>query len=93
MAKVKQRLQADRIMDHALIQSMIQVEDEEKNLIPGHWEVLEQEQLIQFIPEKRWQKGRYQIVFNSRLEDVAANNLQGLLDQEETEEERQVSTQ
>lgn len=76
----------DRIMDHALFQPMIQIEDEEKNLIAGYWEGLEQEQLIQFIPEQKWQPGKYQIVIDSRLEDVAANNLQNLLDQNETEE-------
>ncbi len=74
----------DRVMDHALIQSMIQFEDEENNLIVGHWEVLEGEQLIQFIPEAKWQRGNYQIVFDSRLEDVAGNNLNSLLDESVT---------
>lgn len=71
----------DRIIDHALVQSMIQLEEEENNPIEGHWEVLENEQLIQFIPEAKWQKGNYQIVFDSRLEDVAGNNLNSLLDE------------
>ena len=71
----------DRTIDHALVQSMIQLEDEENNPIEGHWEVLENEQLIQFIPEAKWQKGNYQIVFDSRLEDVAGNNLNSLLDE------------
>ena len=74
-------VQFDRVMDHALIQSMIQLEDEENNLIDGHWEILEGEQRIQFIPEAKWQKGNYQIVFDSRLEDVAGNNLNSLLDE------------
>lgn len=73
-----------RVMDHALIQSMIQIEVEEKNLITGHWEILEQEETIQFIPENKWQKGNYQIVFDSRLEDVAGNNLHSLLDEKVT---------
>lgn len=71
----------DRAMDHALVQSMIHIEDEEGNFIVGRWITLEQEQLIQFIPEENWQKGKYQIVFDSRLEDVAGNNFQALLDQ------------
>lgn len=74
----------DRVMDHALIQSMLQLEDEENNLIDGHWEILEGEQRIQFIPEVKWQKGNYQIVFDSRLEDVAGNNLNSLLDEKVT---------
>lgn len=75
----------DRIMDYALLQSMIQIQDEEKNKITGHWETLEQEQSIQFIPEKKWQKGNYNIVFERRLEDLAGNNLQGLLDKKITD--------
>jgi hypothetical protein len=71
----------DRVMDHALIQSMIQLEDEENNPIDGHWEILEGEQLVQFIPEEKWQKGNYQIVCDGRLEDVAGNNLNSLLDE------------
>ncbi|MEL6675633.1 MAG: hypothetical protein AAFR61_25720 [Bacteroidota bacterium] len=76
----------DRIMDHALLQSMIQLEDADQNPIPGHWEVLEEEQQIQFIPQQTWQKGNYRIVLDSRLEDVAGNNLQNLLDQKDATE-------
>lgn len=76
----------DRVMDHALIQSMIQIVDQDNNLIAGHWKVSDQEHQIQFVPEQTWRKGSYQIVFDSRLEDVAGNNLQNLLDQKETDE-------
>ena len=78
----------DRIMDYALLQSMIRIQDEEKNEITGHWETLEQEQSIQFIPEKEWQKGNYHIVFDRRLEDAAGNNLQGLLDEKITDNKK-----
>ncbi|MEL6834028.1 MAG: hypothetical protein AAFP77_13630 [Bacteroidota bacterium] len=78
------RIHFDRILDYALLQSMIQLQDAEKNLIEGHWEVLQQEQLIQFIPTAPWRQGNYQIVVNSRLEDVAGNSLQNLLDHMET---------
>lgn len=71
----------DRIMDHALIQSMIQIKDHENNFILGRWEILEGERLIQFIPEKSWTKGTYRIEMDSRMEDVTGNNLNNLLDQ------------
>lgn len=77
----------DRIMDHALIQSMIQLKDRKGNPLAGYWEISEQEQQIQFIPEKKWKKGKYQIVIDSRLEDVAGNNLQNLLDYNKTDEQ------
>ncbi|MCI4671831.1 MAG: hypothetical protein MRZ79_27055 [Bacteroidia bacterium] len=80
------RIQFDRIMDHALVQSMIHIQDQEKKQIGGYWEVLSQGQQIQFIPTQKWQQGSYQIVIDSRLEDVAANNLQNLLDHKKTKE-------
>ena len=77
-------LHFDRIIDHALLQSMIQIEDQEKNLVAGHWEILENEKSIQFIHEKKWQNGSYKIVLDERLEDAAGNNLQSLLDEKVT---------
>lgn len=71
----------DRIIDHALVQSMISIEDENKNLIVGHWQTSTNEKTVQFIPENPWQNGIYQIILDSRFEDVAGNNLNNLLDQ------------
>ncbi|MEM8859388.1 MAG: hypothetical protein AAGD96_13760 [Chloroflexota bacterium] len=82
----------DRVIDHALVYSMIQIHDEKTNLIVGHWEVLEQDRLIQFIPESSWQKGDYQIVIDSRMEDVAGNNLQTPLDQIESNKKNNIDS-
>ncbi len=70
----------DRIMDHALIQTMVQVRDENQNLVNGHWEILESQKIMQFIPNNKWKIGNYAIRFDTRIEDVAGNNLQNLLD-------------
>ena len=70
----------ERIIDHALLQSMIKIVDTENNFISGYWEILENEQSIKFIPQKKWKEGGYRIIIDSRLEDVAGNNLQNLLD-------------
>ena len=75
----------DRIIDHALFQSMIKVVDAEEKPIAGHWEFSEKERLIQFIPQKEWIKGIYQIIIDSRMEDVAGNSLQNLLDYSKTD--------
>lgn len=86
-------IQFDRIMDHALFQTMIHLQDGEGNLIQGVWKLSEEEREIQFIPEEEWQSGRYQIVMDSRMEDVAGNNLNNLLDQSETNENDQGAPQ
>lgn len=74
-------LQFDRIMDHALIASMIQIRNENKEMIEGHWEVSEKELSAHFIPDQAWQAGPYQLVLDPSLEDIAGNNIEGLLDQ------------
>ena len=85
-------LKFDRIIDHALIQSMIKLENGENNYLAGHWEILENEQLIRFIPEKKWKKGNYRIIIDGRLEDIAGNNLQNLLDHNKTDDENNSET-
>ena len=80
-------LQFDRIIDHALIQSMIRIEDGDNNQLSGHWEVLGNECLIRFTPDTKWKKGNYRIIIDSRLEDIAGNNLQNLLDHLNTDDE------
>lgn len=70
----------DRIIDHALIQSMVKIIDVGDNIVNGYWEFLEHEKSLIFIPKKKWKKGKYQIIIDSRLEDVSGNNLQNLLD-------------
>ena len=75
------RIHFGRIIDHALVQSMIRVEDEKKKLITGHWETSEEEKVVQFIPKEPWKKGTYRIIMDGRMEDVTGNNVNNLLDQ------------
>lgn len=81
------RVNCDRLMDHALAQSMIQIQDEQNGLISGHWQISEHEQTLYFVPENEWAPGKYGIVFRNELEDVAGNNLVSLLDQRESSNE------
>ena len=76
----------DRIMNHALIQTMIKLVDDKDKRISGYWEILEREQSIIFIPQKKWKKGNYQIKIDSRLEDISGNNLQNPLDHKQSKE-------
>ena len=77
----------DRIVDHALIQSMMQINDPAGNLVEGSWEIINAEQQVQFIPKNRWTKGFFKIVFDTRMEDVSGNNLQNLLDHNSREKD------
>lgn len=79
-SKDKLTLRFDRIIDHALIQSMIQIRNLDDNLIEGYWDILDYEQQIKFVPKSTWKKGNYKIQIDTHIEDVAGNNLQNLLD-------------
>ena len=79
-SKGKLTLRFDRILDHALIQSMIQIRDFDNNLIEGSWKILDSEQEVKFAPKSEWKKGNYKIQIDTHIEDVAGNNLQNLLD-------------
>ena len=79
-------IQLDRIMDHATVQSMIQIKIEDNNDIEGSWKISESESVLHFTPVEKWQKGNYEIVLDSGLEDVAGNNLSSLLDQLEEDQ-------
>lgn len=85
-------IQLDRIMDHALVQSMIQIRNKANEIIDGEWEISEGESVLHFTPATKWQKGNYEIVLDSGFEDVAGNNLSGLLDQSKTQQFIQIVT-
>lgn len=76
----------DRIMDHALVQSLIQIKNEQNQNIEGTLEISESELVLHFTPSEKWLKGHYQILLDSWFEDVAGNNLNSLLDQLETKQ-------
>lgn len=80
----------DRIIDHALVQSMIQLKDENEQVIAGYWQTSAEEKTIQFVPEKNWKKGMYRIIMDKRLEDAAGNNLNSLLDHKTAEKNSNV---
>lgn len=50
--------------------------------VSGNIEVIRDEMILRFIPEGQWQKGKYSLEIESRLEDLAGNNLNRLFDRD-----------
>ncbi len=73
-------IEFDRIFDHALLQNSILVKDENNEVINGKITVTENEKKWSFTPDKIWKNDIIFIWIDSRLEDVAGNNFQDLLD-------------
>lgn len=69
-------------LDYLLIPDMIRVYDAESKLIEGDFLTSKKATNTLFIPKKPWKKGRYEIVINSQLEDLAGNNFNRLFDRD-----------
>jgi hypothetical protein len=61
--------------DHALLHRLVWVMDD-NGRVAGKIAVSDAEQRWQFIPEKPWQAGNYTLVADTKLEDLAGNNLE-----------------
>ncbi|MBU3822235.1 Ig-like domain-containing protein [Flavobacteriaceae bacterium XHP0103] len=67
-------------MDYFLVMECFVIQDSSNNSIKGTFTVSNKETKLQFKPEMNWEKGDYSIVIESRLEDLAGNNLNHLFD-------------
>jgi len=62
-------------MEHALSQRMIWVTDAAGERIAGEIKLSERETVWTFTPAKPWKAGAYQLVADTRLEDLAGNSI------------------
>jgi hypothetical protein len=67
-------------LDFALLEDAIHILDEKGGIIKGKWVVGSKEKEIIFTPVDIWKPARYTIEIESRLEDLAGNNLNRLFD-------------
>lgn len=78
-------VQFSEVLDYSLIQSTIAIVNPNKNIVDGTYEILKQENGIRFTPTQNWQKGEYSIVVETKLEDLAGNNLLRPFDRDVTQ--------
>ncbi len=74
----------NEILDAMLIQESIQVKTELGNKVSGTFRLGSKERSLEFIPEAPWVAGYYKVIAQAKLEDLAANNLNTLFDQDIT---------
>jgi hypothetical protein len=63
-------------MDHALLLRTLGVADAQGRPVPGAVAVSHEETRWQFTPKGPWRAGKYHLVAETTLEDLAANNLE-----------------
>jgi hypothetical protein len=77
----------DRPLDHALLQHSLWVNQETGEPLAGGVSVGPGERCWRFRPESPWEEGRYQVMVDPRLEDLAGNSLIRVFDRDLTRAE------
>ena len=67
-----------------LLKNAIRVVDNTGNVVNGVIEVEAEETILHFTPSATWSAGNYTLEIESRLEDLAGNNLNRLFDKDLT---------
>ncbi|MEM7799845.1 MAG: hypothetical protein AAF633_11690 [Chloroflexota bacterium] len=67
-------------LDHQLLEEYIQIRTADGERVQGEIRVNQQEREWHFVPNRPWQTGDYELWVNTKLEDIAGNNLHGLFD-------------
>ena len=62
-------------LDYSLLTETLHVKNPLGAVVPGSWQVEDNEKRVRFKPEKPWQSGGYELRVEGRLEDLAGNNL------------------
>ncbi len=62
-------------LDHALLHRLVWVEDASGRKVAGTVTVVDEEKRWQFVPAEAWIAGKYRLVADSRLEDLAGNSI------------------
>ncbi|WP_152050671.1 hypothetical protein [Tautonia marina] len=69
------RVQLPEPLDHALMGRLVFVSDEQGRLLSGQSEVTDHETRWSFTPDAPWRPGRYLLVADTDLEDLAGNGI------------------
>lgn len=69
-----------RPLDHALLQRMVSVVDQNKKPVAGRVSVGREEKSLAFVPSAPWQGQEYRVVVDPDLEDLAGNTPEQLFD-------------
>ncbi len=74
------RIHLHETLDHVLLENTGLLKDSQGNIIKGIFETGSAESILLFTPAQSWATGNYVIEIESRLENLAGNNLNRLFD-------------
>ncbi|RDB07015.1 hypothetical protein DVG78_05780 [Runella aurantiaca] len=80
-------------LDYVLLQNTIRIIDARGKPVNGVIQVNNMEERVLFVPAEPWMTGAYKVLVESRLEDLAGNNLNRLFDRDITDTRTKPSQQ
>jgi hypothetical protein len=75
-------IEFDEFLDVILANESIAIVDENKQEISGDFLTSKKGSNTLFVPSNPWEKGSYRLIIDSKLEDLAGNNLNRLFDED-----------
>lgn len=76
------QVQLHESLDYLVLKNAIRIIDNKGNTLNGIFSTAREETVLQFIPAQSWMSGDYTLEIESRLEDLAGNNLERLFDRD-----------
>ncbi len=67
-------------LDYGLLSTTLHVVDEKETEVLGAWQIGDEEKKASFLPDSPWVEGSYLLQIETRLEDLAGNNLNRAFD-------------
>jgi len=78
-------------LDYSLLNSTLHIVDEKGKTVLGKWQVENEEKNVRFTPNEQWENGSYELQIETRLEDLAGNNISRPFDVDMKANKKQLS--
>ncbi|WAC12600.1 Ig-like domain-containing protein [Dyadobacter pollutisoli] len=78
-------------LDYGLLNEAMKVKNDNAMIVSGKWQFNETETIARFIPTANWTAGKYSLQIDTRLEDLAGNNINRPFDRDITKKTAQKS--
>jgi len=75
-------IQFQQPLDNFLLRECITILNSDGDIVPGEMVIGEEEKILRFVPDEPWTKGTFALRIESRLEDLAGNNLNRQFDRD-----------
>jgi hypothetical protein len=84
LSKEALNISFNKTLDHFLLMETLHITDASGKTVAGDFEVMDKDRSCSFTPAEPWAAGKYNIVIESKLEDLSGNNINRPFDRDVT---------